>query len=242
MGIHRPAALRQARYAHRVNDVIGGILPLGLAVSFSPFPVIAIILVLLSERARASGAAFLAGWILAISVVSIVMTAVAKLLEPADAGDPSPVAAVIRIALGLLLLGLAARKLRAGPPVDDDGAPVLPGWMASLSTASAGRSFSMALLLGGANPKNLAISAAAALTIGTGGLDAPQVIAAITVFVLIASITIIVPVVGHAVFSASLDAPLRRLEEWLLANHNAVMALLLVVFGVVLIGNGIAVF
>lgn len=223
-------------------DVIGSILPLGLAASFSPIPVIAIVLVLLSDRARVNGAAFLGGWVLAVTAVVVLMTALAKTLEPADAAGPNPVAGVLRIGLGGLLLVLAARKVRGGRTTDASGAPVLPGWMSALTTATAWRSFTMALLLGGANPKNLALIAAAALSIGTGGLDAAQVVWAIAVFALVASITIIVPVVGHAAFAARLDGPLRSLERWLLANQHIVMAILLVVFGVLVIGNGIASF
>ncbi|MGK9148173.1 GAP family protein [Plantibacter flavus] len=223
-------------------DVIGSLLPLGLAVALSPFPVIAIILVLLSERARASGPAFLAGWVLATTVVAIVFTALAKTVEPSDPDVPNPLTGVLRLALGALLLVLAVRKLRGGPKLDADGEPELPGWMSTLTSATAGRSFTMALLLAGANPKNLAITAAASLSIGTGGLAPGEVVWSIVVFALIASATIVVPVVGHAFFAAQLDAPLRRLEVWLLGNHTAVMGLLLVIFGVILLGNGIASF
>lgn len=225
-----------------MHDVIGSIVPLGLAVALSPFPVIAIILVLFSERAKASGAAFLAGWVLAISVVTTVMTVIATAIESSDPSGSSPLAGVLRIALGTVLLALAARKVRAGAQVDDTGALVLPGWMSTLTTADARRSFTMALLLAGANPKNLIIGAAAALTIGSDGLDTVQRITAIAVFTLIASSSILLPVIAHALFSKQLDGALRRLERWLLANHHTVMALLLLIFGVVLIGNGIASF
>lgn len=223
-------------------DVIGSLLPLGLAISFSPFPMIAIVLLLLTPRPRANGAAFLTGWLLAILVVTIAFTAVAKLVEQPDPTEPNAVAGILRLLLGATLLALAVRKFVSGPKQDAEGAPVLPGWIAMMTTSTPGRSFTTGLLLAGANPKNLAFTAAAALSIGTGGLDASGVVWAIALYAIVAAITIIVPLIGHLAFSAGMMGALERLERWLLANHTTVMAMLLVVFGVVLIGNGIASF
>lgn len=223
-------------------DVIGSLLPLGLAISFSPFPMIAIVLLLLTPRPRANGAAFLTGWFLAILVATIAFTAVAKVVEQPDPSDPNAVAGVLRLLLGLSLLVLAVRKFIGGPKQDAEGAPVLPDWISMMTSSTPGRSFTTGLLLAGANPKNLAFTAAAALSIGTGGLDASGIVWTIVLYVIVAAITIILPLLCHLAFSARLMGPLEAMERWLLANHTTVMAMLLVVFGVVLIGNGVASF
>lgn len=98
------------------------------------------------------------------------------------------------------------------------------------------------LLLGGANPKNLAISAGAAITIGTSYLNPAEVVWAIAIFTVIASSTVIVPVVAFAFAAHRLDTPLRSLEEWLLRNNTVMMGTLMLIFGFVLIGNGIGSF
>lgn len=223
-------------------DVVGSLLPLGLAISFSPFPMIAIVLLLLTPRARANSTAFLAGWLLSLIAFTIVLTAVAKLIEQPEPEEPNALAGVIRLILGGLLLVLAARKLIGGPKRDAAGETVLPGWMTAMTTSTPGRSFRTGLLLAGVNPKNIALMAAAALTIGTGGLDATQLVWAIVVYVVVASITVILPVAGQLWFGARLMTPLGVMERWLLANHNTVMAMLLIVFGVLVIGNSIASF
>lgn len=105
-------------------DVIGALLPLALAISLSPFPVIAI--VLLSRSPRANSAAFTTAWMLSILTSTIVFTAIAKLIEPDDTSGPDPLAGVIRLLLGAALLVLAVRKFRAGSATDDAGAPPMP--------------------------------------------------------------------------------------------------------------------
>ena len=47
-----------------MGQAIGGILPLAIAVDISVLSIIAIILMLITARARSNGPAFVAGWVL----------------------------------------------------------------------------------------------------------------------------------------------------------------------------------
>jgi predicted PurR-regulated permease PerM len=62
----------------------------------------------------------------------------------------------------------------------------------------------------------------------------------IVVFTTIATSTVAVPVVAHLVAPARMRAPFERLREWLVENNVAIMVVLLLVIGVVMIGNSIA--
>ena len=62
---------------------ISAILGFAVGVAISPVPIIAVILMLFSERARVNGPVFLVGWVVALAVVSGVAYAVA------DGGDAS---------------------------------------------------------------------------------------------------------------------------------------------------------
>ena len=62
-------------------DGIGEVLTYAVGVAISPVPIIAVILMLFSARARVNGPMFLAGWVVALGVVSVVAYALA------DAGD-----------------------------------------------------------------------------------------------------------------------------------------------------------
>jgi hypothetical protein len=60
------------------------------------------------------------------------------------------------------------------------------------------------------------------------------------VFTTIATSTVAVPVVAHLVAPARMAGPFERLREWLVENNVAIMVVLLLVIGVVMIGNSIA--
>jgi hypothetical protein len=57
---------------------------------------------------------------------------------------------------------------------------------------------------------------------------------------LLACSTVAVPVVGYLAVRERMATPLDRLRAWLTQNSAAVMAVLLVVVGTVLLGEGIA--
>jgi Sap-like sulfolipid-1-addressing protein len=65
-------------------------------------------------------------------------------------------------------------------------------------------------------------------------------VVALAVFVLLGSVTIAGPVVYHRVGGEGAARHLDELKAWLGANNSAVMAVLLLVFGVVLISKGLA--
>lgn len=222
-----------------MNDVIGSILPLSLGVALSPFPVIMIVLLLGSARPRANGLAFLGGWVAGLAVIVAVLTFALDLLD-GTGSEPGPVAGVLRIILGVFLLVMAARKFTKRF-VKNDAGP-LPRWMASASSYSPGRSAVMGLTLSAANPKNFAITAAAGVAIGAAALEPGAEFWAMLAYIVLASLTVLVPVTAYLFAPRKVAVPLRAVMEWLQVNHSVMTGLLLVVFGFILIGNGIGSF
>jgi hypothetical protein len=64
-----------------MSESIAEVLAYAVGVAISPVPIMAVILMLFSARARVNGPMFLAGWVVALGVVSAVAYALA------DAGD-----------------------------------------------------------------------------------------------------------------------------------------------------------
>ena len=62
----------------------------------------------------------------------------------------------------------------------------------------------------------------------------------ILIFTVIATSTVAVPVVAHLVAPARMSDPLEQLREWLVDNNVTIMVVVLLVIGVVMIGNSIA--
>jgi threonine/homoserine/homoserine lactone efflux protein len=219
--------------------VIGEILPLALVVAFSPVPLIAVILVLFSDRARTNGPAFLVGWIVGLAVVGAIV------LFLSDAGDlsgdsgPSTTAGVVQLILGGLLLLAAMRQWRSRPEPGEE--PAMPKMLTSIDSLTPAGAAGTGLLLSAVNPKNLLLTIGAAVTIAQAGLTTGQQIGALAIFVLLGSVTVALAVAYSLLGGEGAAARLESAKGWLAANNATVMFVLLLVFGVVLIGKGIGV-
>jgi threonine/homoserine/homoserine lactone efflux protein len=220
-----------------VNEVIGEILPLAIGIAISPIPIIAAILMLLSPRAKSTSVGFLFGWLAGI-VVAIVLFTLLSSIIPQDTGGPSPVAGVIKIILGALLLFLAIKQWRTRPAEGEHAS--MPKWMSAIDSMTAGKALGLGFLLSAVNPKNLLMAVSAGLIVGGADLAFGQIAVVIIIFVLLAASTVLVPVVGYLIAAARLAGPLDKLRAWLVDNNAVIMAVLLLVIGVSMIGKGLA--
>jgi hypothetical protein len=216
---------------------ISEVLPFAIGIAISPIPIVAIILILFSNRARVNGPAFLLGWVVGLAVVGSV---VYFLADAANAGTDSTTSDSVswgKIALGVLLLGLARRNWAKRPA---PGQPVeLPKWMATVETISPVKAFGLAGVLSVVNPKNLVLVLGAAAGLGQLNLDTGDAIVALAVFVAVASLSIAFAVVYDLVGGQRAQHTLDDMKAWMTEHNSAVMATLFLVFGVVLISKGI---
>lgn len=223
-----------------MGAVIGDVLPLALGIAISPIPIIAAILMLLSPHARSTSVGFLLGWVLGIVVAVSVFVLLSALLPEEDPDAARPIRGVVQLLFGVLLLLLAVRQWSGRPQGDE--AAALPKWMQAIDGFTFAKALSLGFLLAAANPKNLAMSAAAGVAIGGETLAIGAVLTVIGVFTVLAAVTIAGPVVAYLFASGRLREPLDGLRRWLEKENAVIMSVLLLVIGVALIGKGIASF
>lgn len=111
--------------------------------------------------------------------------------------------------------------------------------MARIDELGPGAAFGLRLLLSALNPKNLLLAAAAGASLGALSLSTGETAGAVAVFTVIAALTVAVPVVAYLIAGARLDPTLDGVKSWLIANNTAVMAVLLLVFGINLLGDAV---
>ena len=219
-----------------MGSVIGQILGFAVGVAISPVPVIAVILMLFSKSATKNSVSFAVGWIVGLSVVGLFVLAVGATVSDSSESDA---AGVVKLLIGLVFVALAVKQWK-GRPADGETAR-MPGWMNSIDSFTAGKSLGFGFLMAAVNPKNLGLTMAAAATIGAAGLDTGNELATLVVYVLIASVTIVLPVAAYLILGDRADAPLTTAKQWLIDNNNTVMAVLFVVLGFKLIGDALTV-
>jgi len=220
-----------------MGNALGNILPMAIGVAISPVPIIAVILMLFTQRARSNGTAFLVGWVLALVVVGSVVLILANLGKISAGGTPSTLAYVLKLLLGLLFILMSIRQWRGRPKEGEE--PHMPKWMATIDKFTPGKAFGFAALLAGVNPKNLGLTLAAALSIAQANLSGAQAWIVLAVFVIIASLTVAVPVLYYLFAGQSAEKTLTSWKAWLVANNATVMCILLLVLGALLLGQGL---
>jgi Na+/melibiose symporter-like transporter len=193
---------------------------------------------LLSPKAKSRTVGLLVGCVVGVGSAVALFTLLADLLPTPDSDGSLLGAAVIKMVVGVLLVALALRQWRERPASDDRAE--LPKWMAGVDSMPPGKALGLGLLLSAVVPKNLLLALSAGLIVGGAGFSAGQASVVIVVFTAIATSTVAVPVVAHLLASARMRGPLERLREWLVKNNVAIMVVVLLVIGVVMIGNSIA--
>ncbi|GAA2384586.1 hypothetical protein Cme02nite_66080 [Catellatospora methionotrophica] len=218
-----------------MGGALAGVVPYALGVAASPLPIIAVILVLFSDRARLAGPAFVAGALAGVVTVGAAVYVLTGYGYFDGDHQGGTVSQVVRIGVGLALLFAAylhvVRHRRA------KGQHAMPKWMASADRWSPVKASVLALLMYGVDPKNLALCAGAAKSLAAS----PTVVAvvALSVFAVIACLPVAVPVFLFLAGGDRAASRLDRLKTWLSTHHLLVMAGLLLVFGVLLISHGL---
>lgn len=217
-------------------EAIGELLPLAVGVSISPLPIIAMIVLLMSPQARLTAPVFLLGWLAAIVGALLLFSWLSDL--GLGSGGKGHGAAMVKLVVGVLLLGLAWHEWRARPAPGEVAA--LPHWLAAVEhmgpLAAAGLGFGIYA----ANPKNLTVGMAAGISFGAHHLPPGQTIFTVIIYLLIAAVTIWLPILGYFLAERRVRPWLDEMRVWLTQHNAAVMAVLLLVIGAMMSGKGIA--
>lgn len=220
-----------------MGGAIGGVLPLAAGVALSPVPVIAVVLMLTTRRARVNGPAFVAGWLAGLAAVGTVVLAISGSAGASHSGTPATWVSWVKVVLGVLLLAVAARQFRGRPQAGQD--PALPAWMAKTDSIGPAGAAGLAAVLAGVNPKNLLLAVSAAASIAQTGIGGGQQALAYAVFALTGTLGVGLPVGIYLVMGERAASLLAGLKDWMARNNAVIMAVLCLVIGVKLIGDAI---
>ena len=219
-------------------EAIGQVLSFGVGVALSPLPIIAVVLMLGTPRARSNGPAFVLGWVVGLALVGTVVLVVSGGADPTDAGGPATWVSVLKLVAGVALLGLALREWRGRPRGDADAQ--MPGWMRTIDRFTPGRSVATGFALSAINPKNLILTVGAAAAIAQTDVGTGEQAAALAVFVLLGTLGPGLPLLIYFAMGERATHILDDLKERMSHNNAAIMAVICLVIGAKLIGDAIS--
>ncbi|HEY5727095.1 MAG TPA: GAP family protein [Acidimicrobiia bacterium] len=217
--------------------MIGQILPEAIVVAVSPFPIIGVVLLLSTPQGKAKAWAFLAGWLVGLAVLGALVLLLADPAGATENGGPATWVGWLVLALGAFLLIAGVRQFMSRPRGDEE--PPQPKWMAMVDDFTRGKSLGLGFVLATANPKVLPVTLAAAAAIATAGLSGGESVVVMLVFMLIATIGIATPIAISYLAGDKSEQILGDLHHWLAHNNATIMAVILLVIGAKLLGDGI---
>ena len=220
-----------------MGSAIADLIPLSIGIAVNPIPIIVVVLILDSPQGRANSLIFLGSWVLGLAALAGIVLATTSAAESSSYDGVKTVESVIRILLGLLLLSLATKKWGKRPKPGEE--VELPKWMASIETLGPGKTLGVGLLITIVNPKHVALTVAAMISIAQAHLAPGTAVALLAIFVLLSSLGVGTPVIYALAGGESAKTTLATWKAWLSANNAAILAVLFLVFGVVLLSKGI---
>jgi hypothetical protein len=208
---------------------------IGLVVTLEPIPLSAFILLLAAERGLLKGLGFVLGWLgtLVLIVAVIVLVTGGKPLIPKS--NPSTAALVIKLAAGVLLIGIAERRRRrlssssAAPKAKRQ-----PKWMARIDQLNPLTAAGLGFLL-----QPWVLVAAGVTTIVEGKLDTPVEYLAVFAFAVWCSASYLALETYAALRPEVVKARLQALLDWINTHTDQAIVFLSLFLGLYLMAKAI---
>lgn len=222
-----------SRQGATVQSLIPTVIGLGLAVAIcSPVSVVTVIILLTMPSGRRRGIAFVVGWLAAIGVIGAVVVGLVHGQNfSSHRTTPSRAASWVEIAVGLIAVLAASRRLRRGPQaVSDTGGPK---WLDRLD-----RTHWVLALVVGAVMLTYSLTIAAAAEVLKANVSAADDAFAFLAFAVASILTILAPIVVALAAPDRADERLATWRRWLLGNSRKIGLIALVAIGALLVAKG----
>ena len=205
------------------------LLLIGLGITLEPFPLIAFLLILSSEKGTRKGLAFILGWLACLVVVIGAVVLLTGGKPPAPSTAPSTAVLAIKLALGVVLILYAIWQWRRmGRPRKT------PAWMGRLDQLSAWTAAGLAAFL---QPWTLV--AAGAATVSQAKLSNVWEWLVLLLFCLLATSSFLYLELSAAFRPVAAGALFEKLRTWLDTHQEQVIIVICLLLGFWLAGKSL---
>ena len=216
-------------------QAFGSLLPIAVAVAFSSVPITVTILILLSPNRNRAALPFLLGWVTGVVAVFMLSALGASALPEPRLRGADPVVAAL-VVFESEVRDLIVLNLRRSSHSEQTG---LPRWLSAVDSFGALATFGIAVLLD-FRPKGLLLGIAAGLALHAASVDAGETAVLITVYTLIATSTVVLPITASLIAPRRMEPRLIAARDWLARNGRILTSSMAFMIGVVILGVGIS--
>jgi hypothetical protein len=202
---------------------------IGLVATLEPIPIIVFILLLSVRRGTMKGLAFILGWLMSLVAVIAAVLLLTGGTPPEPKTAPSTTALAIKLALGVVLIGIGFRQTRrAGRPRKP------PTWMTRLDGLSG---WTVAGL--GAFLQPWAMVAAGAATVAQLHVSSIESYALLVGFCLLSTSSILAMELFAALSPEAAQQRLDGLRNWIDTHRDQAIVVLSLILGFWLLGDNL---
>ena len=205
---------------------------IGLAVALDPLPLTPFLIVLPSKHGTVKGAAFVFGWLVSLAAVVTITLLATGNNPPRPATVPSLASLAIKIALGLVLVRIAIRHIRARSQPKPPKKP--PKWQEHVDNMSPWFAMVLAPTL-----QPWVLIGAGAATVVEAKVSSWQSFLALFLYCLLASSTYLTMEIYAVARPASSQALLARFRAWIDDHTDQAIIAGSLLIGLWLIANSI---
>ncbi|HUZ46828.1 MAG TPA: GAP family protein [Terriglobia bacterium] len=220
-----------------MGHAIGNTLPIMTAIMISPIPLAGLIVVLTSKRGPVKSIAFGMGFFAALWLPTFLLAwaGQAMIAVSGRSGAWPTWSSLIHGGLGAVLLIVGSvvfvKHLRKTSPATE------PRWMKTLDSASLLMVFAGGSCLVFVNPKNLPLVISATVDYAQASLGTVQLAIVITVFAVVGSLLIFLPIALVHLARESSAKLFARMRPWLIAHNAVILATICMTVGAAMLGG-----
>jgi len=216
-------------------SAFGQLLPISLAAAVSSVPITLTILILLSPKRNRLAIPFLIGWVVGMAVVVGLSALGAASLPIRSLRTTQKAIGIAEIIVGAGLLVMAVltwRRAAKGHSASRSR------WLDSVDRLGPATAIGLALVLN-LRPKGLLLGAAAGLAIAGARLNGTDAVIMIVVYLALASSTVTVPIIATLASPSRMQPRLVSARDWLDRNGGHITVVILLMVGLVILGDGL---
>lgn len=217
-------------------SVLVQLVPMILGAMLAPIWVIIVLLLLASPSGLLKATAFVLGMTLTRLVQGAIFGALFASSPYTDAenGGPTPVVSTLLLVVGILLLTTCYRKWRKEE--DPDAPP--PQWMQTIEQATPLKALGLGAGLIGVAMKLWVFTLSALGVISAAELGQPGSTVAYLLYILLAQLLLILPILAAAVAPQASKATLQRMVDWLTRYNRPITIAVTLIFGLYFTWDG----
>ena len=217
-------------------SALAQLLPIALAAAVSTVPITITLVILLSDSRSVASVPYLVGCVLGGAVLLTLATRAAHGLPAGRPRQPPTGIGVLEVLVGGVLVVLGVFTLRRRR--SSESSTLLGGRMRTIESLRRTPAFGLGLLMNG-RPKALLLIAAASLIVRNELIRRDETAVAIAVYTLVATSTVLVPIVLTLAAPQRMEPRLVAARGWMAANGQLLSAGIMLAVGAFVLVSGI---